>query len=316
MLVRAGDDRDLPFHCRDDARRAPRARGWRSTAARTGSSSASRKAPAAGRPRPARPARDRVPGRRGGPPGGGLPDRSSTANGGRWFIEEAGDRDPSGARLGAMLQVMLARHPASRRPEIRAWFPHALQPPQVQIVDRKPTSERADDPAAAGSHAAAAAALSRGSGLLALRLLLTPPLRGSRLRASGLGHGTRRFAPRGCEVRLKPDATSAGRLEPQSLAASAKRERQAQSPKPRAQSPEPRAAKRRASPLRDELHAQRLRFAVAQREALRGVLDRRQELRVAGLAVLEALHRDRRDSSRAAAAPASGTGPADPAAPP
>jgi predicted N-acetyltransferase YhbS len=55
----------------------------------------------------------------------------------RWFIEEAGDRDPSGARLGAILQVMLARHPAETPPTIQAWLPHALAPPQVQIVDRK-----------------------------------------------------------------------------------------------------------------------------------------------------------------------------------
>jgi GNAT superfamily N-acetyltransferase len=45
----------------------------------------------------------------------------STEQDGRWMIEEAGDRDPSGARLGAMLQVMLARHPGERLPEIRRW---------------------------------------------------------------------------------------------------------------------------------------------------------------------------------------------------
>jgi predicted N-acetyltransferase YhbS len=38
----------------------------------------------------------------------------STEQDGRWMIEEAGDRDPSGARLGAMLQVMLARLPGER----------------------------------------------------------------------------------------------------------------------------------------------------------------------------------------------------------
>ena len=32
----------------------------------------------------------------------------SSVEDGRWMIEDAGDRDPSGARLGAMLQVMLA----------------------------------------------------------------------------------------------------------------------------------------------------------------------------------------------------------------
>jgi GNAT superfamily N-acetyltransferase len=61
------------------------------------------------------------------------------AGGGVWMIEEAGDRDPSGARLGAILQVMLARHPAETPPVIRAWFPHTLSPPQVQVVERMPT---------------------------------------------------------------------------------------------------------------------------------------------------------------------------------
>jgi len=60
---------------------------------------------------------------------------------GRWMIEEAGDRDPSGARLGAMLQVMLARHPAERLPEIKCWWPQALVPPQVKIAAATPTQE-------------------------------------------------------------------------------------------------------------------------------------------------------------------------------
>lgn len=60
---------------------------------------------------------------------------------GTWFIEDAGDRDPCGARLGAMLQVMLARHPGEALPEIRGWFPHTLTPPQVRIVSTTQTSE-------------------------------------------------------------------------------------------------------------------------------------------------------------------------------
>lgn len=60
---------------------------------------------------------------------------------GTWFIEDAGDRDPSGARLGAMLQVMLARHPGEAVPDIRGWFPHSLTPPQVCITQSTPTSE-------------------------------------------------------------------------------------------------------------------------------------------------------------------------------
>jgi GNAT superfamily N-acetyltransferase len=60
---------------------------------------------------------------------------------GRWFIEDAGDRDPSGARLGAMLQVMLARTPHLPSPEIHAWLPHDFTPPQVTRAHTQPTAE-------------------------------------------------------------------------------------------------------------------------------------------------------------------------------
>ena len=62
-----------------------------------------------------------------------------SAREGRWMIEEAGDRDPSGARLGAMLQVMLARYPAETVPDIRAWWPHTLTPPQLRITTTTPS---------------------------------------------------------------------------------------------------------------------------------------------------------------------------------
>jgi GNAT superfamily N-acetyltransferase len=65
----------------------------------------------------------------------------STEQNGRWMIEEAGDRDPSGARLGAMLQVMLARHPSERLPEIKCWWPQALVPPQITVAAATPTQE-------------------------------------------------------------------------------------------------------------------------------------------------------------------------------
>lgn len=61
-------------------------------------------------------------------------------HGRRWFIEDAGDRDPSGARLGAMLQVMLARTPHLPAPEIRAWLPHDFTPPQVTRVQTQATA--------------------------------------------------------------------------------------------------------------------------------------------------------------------------------
>jgi hypothetical protein len=65
----------------------------------------------------------------------------TTEHDGRWMIEEAGDRDPGGARFGAMLQVMLARHPGERVPDIRGWLPHGFTPPQVRVVASTPTQE-------------------------------------------------------------------------------------------------------------------------------------------------------------------------------
>jgi GNAT superfamily N-acetyltransferase len=54
-----------------------------------------------------------------------------------WTLEEAGDRDPAGARLGAMLQVLVAREPSHRVPLIRAWWPPAFPvPPQLELTDR------------------------------------------------------------------------------------------------------------------------------------------------------------------------------------
>ena len=60
---------------------------------------------------------------------------SENANG--WTLEEAGDRDPAGARIGAMLQVLMAREPANRTPLIRAWWPRSMPvPPQLELTDR------------------------------------------------------------------------------------------------------------------------------------------------------------------------------------
>jgi GNAT superfamily N-acetyltransferase len=60
---------------------------------------------------------------------------SENANG--WTLEEAGDRDPAGARLGAILQVLLAREPARGTPLIRAWWPRSFPvPPQLELTDR------------------------------------------------------------------------------------------------------------------------------------------------------------------------------------
>ena len=54
-----------------------------------------------------------------------------------WTLEEAGDRDPAGARLGAMFQVLLAREPSLRDPIIRAWWPRGFAtPPQLTLANR------------------------------------------------------------------------------------------------------------------------------------------------------------------------------------
>jgi predicted N-acetyltransferase YhbS len=54
-----------------------------------------------------------------------------------WTLEEAGDRDPAGARLGAMLEVLLAREPSHLDPVIRAWWPRSFPtPPQLTLSNR------------------------------------------------------------------------------------------------------------------------------------------------------------------------------------
>jgi GNAT superfamily N-acetyltransferase len=60
---------------------------------------------------------------------------SVSANG--WTLEEAGDRDPAAARLGAMLQVLAAREPSHQLPRIRTWWPRTFAvPPQWSLADR------------------------------------------------------------------------------------------------------------------------------------------------------------------------------------
>jgi GNAT superfamily N-acetyltransferase len=49
------------------------------------------------------------------------------------MITECGDRDPSGSRVGALLQAVLARDPSTRL-RLRAWWPTNFLPPQVDII--------------------------------------------------------------------------------------------------------------------------------------------------------------------------------------
>lgn len=58
-----------------------------------------------------------------------------------WIVEECGDRDPSGARVGAILQALIAREPVERRPTIRAWLPRGFVPPQITIVSAEPAAD-------------------------------------------------------------------------------------------------------------------------------------------------------------------------------
>jgi hypothetical protein len=57
-----------------------------------------------------------------------------------WTLEECGDRDPSGKRVGALLQALLAREPGQHRPTIRAWLPPGFLPPQVTIASTVPAA--------------------------------------------------------------------------------------------------------------------------------------------------------------------------------
>jgi hypothetical protein len=51
-----------------------------------------------------------------------------------WVIEECGDRDVTGARVGALLQALIAREPAESRPHIRGWLPPGFRPPQIDVT--------------------------------------------------------------------------------------------------------------------------------------------------------------------------------------
>ncbi len=53
--------------------------------------------------------------------------------GGFAMVTECGDRDPSGARVGAMLQTIFARDAAAVL-HLRAWLPPNFVPPQVEVV--------------------------------------------------------------------------------------------------------------------------------------------------------------------------------------
>jgi GNAT superfamily N-acetyltransferase len=61
--------------------------------------------------------------------------------GGTWAIESCGDRDPAGARLGAILQVLIARDPGEPRPSIGGWLPPSLRPVQLEVIGVTPSRD-------------------------------------------------------------------------------------------------------------------------------------------------------------------------------
>jgi hypothetical protein len=64
-----------------------------------------------------------------------------SVEGATWTLEECGDRDASGARVGALLQALIAREPTERRPTIRGWLPPGFLPPQLAVVSTTPSTE-------------------------------------------------------------------------------------------------------------------------------------------------------------------------------
>ena len=57
------------------------------------------------------------------------------------ILEEWGDRDPTGARVGAMLQVLAARTPAEDVAPLRTWLPADFAPPQLERIEERPATE-------------------------------------------------------------------------------------------------------------------------------------------------------------------------------
>ena len=53
-----------------------------------------------------------------------------------WMVTECGDRDPSGARVGALIETMRSR-PGVRATRIVAWLPPSFLPPQLRVLWRE-----------------------------------------------------------------------------------------------------------------------------------------------------------------------------------
>jgi hypothetical protein len=57
------------------------------------------------------------------------------------FLEDCGDCDPTGARIGAMLQVLDAREPSEAPLRCRAFVPPGLAPAQWRVLSDAPADE-------------------------------------------------------------------------------------------------------------------------------------------------------------------------------
>jgi len=53
----------------------------------------------------------------------------------------AASRGRSVISAGAILQALIAREPAERRPAIHAWLPPGFLPPQLTILSSRPSQE-------------------------------------------------------------------------------------------------------------------------------------------------------------------------------
>ena len=56
-------------------------------------------------------------------------------------LEECGDRDPTGARVGAMLESLAERDPSQLDRTMRTVWPETFRPPQLQVIKSEPSPE-------------------------------------------------------------------------------------------------------------------------------------------------------------------------------
>ncbi len=56
-------------------------------------------------------------------------------------LEECGDRDPAGARVGAMLESLAERDPSQSDRTMRTVLPATFHPPQLQVIKSEPSPE-------------------------------------------------------------------------------------------------------------------------------------------------------------------------------